>query len=312
MYTEGFEELEEFEQTPRRAYVSNMSQEDTNRVMRENERLKEALEKERFFNKLLDQEIQELKVNHGVPPTQRSDYWYGTRGVSKGAFYTLLFITLAMGAYIGYGLYADKQFNYLKEFNPVSNGATTPSEESGKNLVTPPAAAVDKTAEPQAAADDNSSSNRDVSGNANADEADKKPVVKDSVPNIIARSQEIMRSALRTKEEAAAKATAEEKQAAAAQQPPKPAERDVETVTQSAPAPVDTRPVIARYRVTSKANFYNDANENALRNTFISSGNDKIVGALEDKNGFIYVEYTNDLGYTSRGWLSKKDLTKLQ
>jgi serine/threonine-protein kinase len=306
MYTEGFEELEEFEQTPRRAYVSNMSQEDTNRVMRENERLKEALEKERFFNKLLDQEIQELKLNHGVPPPQTSEYWYGKRGVSKGAFYTLLFIALAMGAYIGYGLYADKQFNYLKDFNPVSS-TPTPSEEAGKNLVTPPAAA--DNSDEQAATDDNA-----VSDNTKAAEADKKPAVKDSVPNIIARSQEIMRSALRAREEATAKAEQQNTPAntRATEQPPKPVERDVETVTQSSQAPVDTRPVIARYRVTSKANFYNDANENSLRNTFISSGNDKFVGALEDKNGFIYVEYTNDLGYTSRGWLSKKDLTKIE
>jgi serine/threonine-protein kinase len=274
--------------------------------MRENERLKEALEKERFFNKLLDQEIQELKLNHGVPPPQTSEYWYGKRGVSKGAFYTLLFIALAMGAYIGYGLYADKQFNYLKEFNPVNTG-TPASEEAGKNFVTPPPPVDDHSSE-QAAIDDKA-----VSDNA---EADKKPVVKDSVPNIIARSQEIMRSALRARNEATAKAEPQNNTAATntrpVEQPQKPVERDVETVTQPTQAPLDTRPVIARYRVTSKANFYNDANENALRNTFISSGNDKIVGALEDKNGFIYVEYTNDLGYTSRGWLSKKDLTKIE
>lgn len=302
MYTEGFEELEEFEQTPRRAYVSNMSQEDTNRIMRENERLKEALEKERFFNKLLDQEIQELKGNHGAPPVQTSEYWYGKRGISKGAFYTLLFITLALAAYIGYGLYADKQFNYLKELNPVSDG-TPPSEESGKNLVTPPAA-VDNNTEERATPASPANNN---AGNA---EAEKKAAAHDSVPNIIARSEEVMRSALRTREEVAAKAAQEKP--AAQEQPQKPVEKDVETVTQSAPAPVDTRPIIAQYRVTSKANFYNDANENTLRNTFISSGNDKIVGALEEKNGFIYVEYTNDLGYTSRGWLSKKDLTKIQ
>ena len=70
--------------------------------------------------------------------------------------------------------------------------------------------------------------------------------------------------------------------------------------------------MIARYRVTSKANFYNEPNENSLRNTFISQGNDKVVGALEEKNGFIYVVYINDLGYTSRGWLSVKDLSKIE
>src|SRR5688572_5799941 len=137
MYTEGFEGFGETEPGERRAYVSNLSQDDSDRLMRENERLKKALEKEKFFNKLLDQEIQELKTGQGRD-AQPSEYWYGSRGVSKSMFYGLLFVTLAMAAYIGYGIYYDKQFDYLKELNPAT--ATTPtSEESGKEFTTPAA-----------------------------------------------------------------------------------------------------------------------------------------------------------------------------
>ena len=81
------------------------------------------------------------------------------------------------------------------------------------------------------------------------------------------------------------------------------------TVPAAAPAD-DSRPVIGRYRITSKANFYNSPDENTMRSTFISESANKTVGALDDKNGFIFVVYTNDLGFTSKGWLSKKDLTK--
>jgi hypothetical protein len=47
-----------------------------------------------------------------------------------------------------------------------------------------------------------------------------------------------------------------------------------------------------------------------LRSAFISAGPNKVVDALDDKNGFIYVEYVNDHGMLSKGWLSKTDLTK--
>src|SRR5688500_8018462 len=111
MYTEGFEGLEEAEKESHRTYGASS---DVDRLQRENEKLKKSLEKEKFFNKLLDQEIQELKSSG--PNTQSnypSDYWSGGKRVSRSAFYTLLFITLAMAAYIGYGIYYDKKFDYL-------------------------------------------------------------------------------------------------------------------------------------------------------------------------------------------------------
>ena len=134
MYTEGFEDLEEAQESSRRAYVSNISQDDSNWLMRENERLKKALEKEQFFNKLLDQEIQDLKGSPRQQDPYYSDYWYGNRGISKGAFYTLLFISLCMGAYSGYGIYYDKQFDYLKDITPP---ALTGNDEANPTFVTP-------------------------------------------------------------------------------------------------------------------------------------------------------------------------------
>lgn len=306
MYTEGFEGLEEAEQSSRRAYVSNVSQDDAEKVLRENERLKKQLEKERFFNKLLDQEIQELKNNAGQHEQHYSSYWYGPRGVSKGAFYALLFVSLAMAGYIGYGIYYDKQFNYLKEITPAAPSSPNGADKSGETtnaFTTPPAATENKITEteqepqlpPVNDADDIKESS--VSALPPAP-VETKPVTKDSVPNIIASTNK--RQASRQKAATPVAVDQEEE------------EIDVDAETfEAAPEPLDTRPVIGRYKITSKANFYYGPDEDALRNTFISAGDDKIVGALEDKNGFIYVVYTNDLGYTSKGWLSKKDLTKL-
>jgi hypothetical protein len=300
MYTEGFDEFKGFKETERstrRAYVSNVSQEDADKLARENERLKKALEKEQFFNKLLDQEIQEMKSKQGPGEQQVSDYWYRSRGVSKGAFFSLLFVALGMAGYIGYGIYYDKQFDYYKE---VSAGGTVTSDEAAPTFTTPSGNNQSTVAgEPQPRAEEKINNTTPVTPVPQDEEpTSTKAASRDSVPNIIARNQA---TAERVVEE-------EKKPAAAA-----PKEVDVEKqVTNMPNDAVDTRPVIARYQVTSKANFYSAPDENTMRGVFISSGPDKIVGALEDRGGFIYVVYTNDLGYTSKGWLSKQDLTKVE
>lgn len=301
MYTEGFDGLGETEpDEPRRAYVSNLSQDDSDRLMRENERLKKALEKEKFFNKLLDQEIQELKSGNGRAESQPSEYWYGSRGVSKGMFYSLLFITLAMAGYIGYGIYYDKQFDYLKDLTPAA--ATPATEGSAQEFSTPvqPEETTPISDEQPKTPQRNANITPDVESPADKTPARSSGAVKDSVPPIIARQQPpVVKENVR---KAPAALPAEPKQ-----------EVDVESANTGVPAQqaIDTRPVIGRYKVASKANFYSSPDENTLRSTFISQGDDKIVGALEDKNGFIYVVYTNDLGYVTRGWLSKKDLEKV-
>lgn len=291
MYTEGFEDLEESENSSRRTYISNVSQDDAEMLMRENDRLTKALEKEQFFNKLLDQEIQELKTKQGhADQPYHSEYWYGNRGVSKGAFYTLLVITLLMAGYIGYGIYYDKQFDYIKNITPPPTAA---SDEAAPTFTTPSGNSASTTAgEAQPKASEPINNNTPVTPPPSA------PRVKDSVPNIVFEKKEAV-----VKNE---KPVVKQETAAAAE------EMDVESARGQFPSePVDTRPVIARYQVTSKANFYNAADENTMKGTFISPGVDKVVGALEEKNGFIYVVYTNDLGYTSKGWLSVKDLSKM-
>ena len=309
MYTEGFEGLEEAEKESRRTYGAAP---DMDRLLRENDKLKKSLEKEKFFNKLLDQEIQELKSSfpNGQGPSP-SDYWSGGKRVSKGAFYTLFLITLVMAAYIGYGIYYDKKFDYLNLSNNIP----------GTKIVepTPVVPATASTIIPV-------NSNEQPKTTEKTPEVASAPpaVVKDSVPNIIGSKKAVTPA----KQKAAVLITPDEEydeaEVEAVIKEKTPAKTPVATTTAppaavptAAPATVpaaapadDSRPVIGRYRITSKANFYNSPDENTMRSTFISESANKTIGALEDKNGFIFVVYTNDLGFTSKGWLSKKDLTK--
>jgi len=326
MYTEGFENLEEAESESH--YKSSS---ETDRLLRENEKLKKSLEKEQFFNKLLDQEIQELK-SHGTNGNGNypSEYWTGKRRVSRSAFYTLLFITLVMAGYIGYGIYYDKKFDYLnigKNIPGSRAAATTKDEPAATTPVT--SAATNANEQPKSAA----TSVPAASQTENV-VVTPPPAVKDSVPNIIGNKKPAV--AEKQKQKAAVAVTPddeynEDEVNKAIQEPIKPVSRPAAAVTKPAvvpqqqsetastqttvtpPAasqPAESRPVIGRYRITSKANFYNAPDENTMRSTFISESANKIVNALEDKNGFIFVEYTNDLGFTSKGWLSKKDLAK--
>lgn len=306
MYTDGFESLEEAERGSRPAF-KNVSE--TEKLLRENEKLKKSLEKEQFFNKLLDQEIQELKMA-GAPGAPRqefhSEYWEGSRGVSKGAFYMLLIVTLVLAAYIGYGIYYDKPINYLgigkaRPATVIQNdpAVNTPASAVPDNTVTPtpPATFAAKDSVPN------------IIG-------EKKAVVTPPAANLPATNQ---KDAANQKEKPGQKAAQK-----AAIVPAADADYNEDEVnaainsdSQKA-APVaavqkpeeETRPVIGRYKVTSKANFYNSPDENSMRGTFISGSINKVVEARDEKNGFIFVVYTNDLGYTSKGWLSKQDLTK--
>lgn len=63
-----------------------------------------------------------------------------------------------------------------------------------------------------------------------------------------------------------------------------------------------------RYKVISKAYFHDTPAEGSRRDAFIVHWNNAVLTPLGDSNGFVYVEYTNKAGQTSKGWLRKADL----
>ena len=66
-----------------------------------------------------------------------------------------------------------------------------------------------------------------------------------------------------------------------------------------------------QYMVTAKAYFYNAPDESTRRNAFVVPSNNAILNALDEQNDFILVEFRNQLGQNSTGWLRKKDLQSL-
>ena len=98
-------------------------------------------------------------------------------------------------------------------------------------------------------------------------------------------------------------------------EPPKPAVTDpltFDTTDKSNNENQQGGAIGSRYTVKSKAFFHNSPDDATRREAFIVSWNNAILEALDDKNGFIYVVYTNEAGQTSRGWIKKSDLSLVE
>jgi serine/threonine-protein kinase len=72
------------------------------------------------------------------------------------------------------------------------------------------------------------------------------------------------------------------------------------------------REVIGEYKVVAdRAYFHNQPDEATRRSAYMVPSED-VIKALEEKAGFIYAEFTNSRGQTSKGWLKKEDMMPLQ
>lgn len=94
---------------------------------------------------------------------------------------------------------------------------------------------------------------------------------------------------------------------------PEPEIRDTAApvTDESDAAPAEGETSLGEYKVISRAYFHNEPDETTRRTAFIIHWNDATLQALDDKRGFIYVVFTNHLGQTSKGWLRKKDLNRI-
>ena len=63
-----------------------------------------------------------------------------------------------------------------------------------------------------------------------------------------------------------------------------------------------------RYKVRNKAYFHDEPDADTRRNAFIIHWNKAVLTPIDEKDGFIFVVFTNHLGQTSKGWLKKDDL----
>jgi serine/threonine-protein kinase len=71
------------------------------------------------------------------------------------------------------------------------------------------------------------------------------------------------------------------------------------------------RKAVGQYKVlASRAYFHNEADKSTKRLSYLIPSND-VITAIDEKNGFVYTEFTNSRGQTSKGWVSKQDLISL-
>ena len=68
----------------------------------------------------------------------------------------------------------------------------------------------------------------------------------------------------------------------------------------------------AKYTLSAtRAYFYDDSNERSRRNSFLAKWNSPELTAIDEKNGFIYVEFFTVNGEITKGWLRKRDLRRI-
>jgi len=82
---------------------------------------------------------------------------------------------------------------------------------------------------------------------------------------------------------------------------------------QPATEEISNRKEMLTYTVTGPdVYFHNQPDESTRRNAFINRWNKAVLKPLAEKNGFLYIIYSNPWGQTSKGWMKKDQLTVLK
>ena len=67
-----------------------------------------------------------------------------------------------------------------------------------------------------------------------------------------------------------------------------------------------------KYTVRDTTFFHNQPDESSTRKSYLDPLKNNVLDPIHDKNGFIYIVYTNQFGRTSKGWINKRDLIQLR
>ncbi|HUR12059.1 MAG TPA: hypothetical protein VM012_11845 [Flavitalea sp.] len=68
-----------------------------------------------------------------------------------------------------------------------------------------------------------------------------------------------------------------------------------------------------QYTLSSgETHFYTRPDFSTRRRAFINHWNKAVINPIREENGFIYIVYKNHQGQVSKGWLSKKDLKRIE
>ena len=66
-----------------------------------------------------------------------------------------------------------------------------------------------------------------------------------------------------------------------------------------------------QYLVMDTTFFHDKPDESTHRKSYLDPLKNVVLKPMDDRNGFIYISYTNHFGRTSKGWINKKDLKQL-
>jgi serine/threonine-protein kinase len=223
-----------------------------------------------------DKELQQKHEKSSLAAT--SSRYREPNTVSRSAFNALLIVLLLVGALAVYGLF----------FNRSVVGASTERTAGSGQL--------------ESVQTDEQQSGAVVSENSSAAKKEKKAEQKKklTIPSV-------NRSETTVKDDGEVKRAAEDT--------PRADEASTGTNTPAADTgneENENEKSNVSYKVRNKAFFHNEPDASTRRNAFIVHWNNAVLKPLNEKNGFVYVVFTNHLGQVSKGWLLKDDLVALK
>jgi serine/threonine-protein kinase len=271
------------------AEQSDKLQAETKKLLKEKDQLQQVILKYQHEVSAKDKELQELtrmvaQKDNEVQNLRQSVAGDGytqpvQRGVSKTAFIALLFLTIGLGGFATY--------SFFKNRGPATDPlAGTAHAETNPTIIT-------DTPKPFT----------------------KKPVTKKEEP--VATDQVPVKNNPDS-DNSSANGTNSQTQSADEQLDDNEKDRIKEEEKQREKAKDDNEQnredqresgsmSVGKYKARSVAYFHDEPDETTRRRAFINQWN-KAFNAINEKDGFIYVIFTNDEGQVSKGWLRKRDL----
>ncbi len=247
---------------------ANVLQEENRKLKSELDQLKVSVEKEQFFHNILQKEVKELRA---VATAKDKEL----QGLSKrqmpvgSSVSRLAFYSLLLVTALFAALAA--YFYYNKDQRTITPAALPVNNADTVALTTKP---ILEAVQPRVNAVEKSAENKEIIKEEKTTQAPD-PLEPEQVTGQVAE-QDVS---------------------------PVPAP-DTKTPD---PFPADDRN-LGQYKVISKAYFHSRPSDRTRRRAFIIHWNNAVLTARDEKDGFIYVVFTNHLGQTSKGWLAKKDL----
>ncbi len=261
---------------------------ETKKLLKEKDQLQQVILKYQQEASVKDKQLDELKAMvlrkdneaQNLRPTGISTTDYAEpvrRGVSKTAFIALLFLTIAFGGFATYSFFKNQgtSTDPLAGTSSTETNSTVTPGMNGDTPVNTPKKPLTKKAE-QATTSQVPAENPANTNKAQVNEP------KDQAELIDEQVDKQEKAGANNEDQNAGEQTAEEE----------PEKKSIS---------------VGRYKARSIAYFHDEPDETTRRNAFINQWN-KAFNAINEKDGFIYVIYTNDEGQVSKGWLRKKDL----